>query len=126
MPTTGIQKQIMTRARKIREKAGLTQADVARVLGCSANAYGHYETDIRQISVEDVFRLPAILNCRISDLLPDDVLSDYDLRRLRDPNLDAIIETWPNLPHRAQEILKSTLDNLVGMIQEGSQKKHRD
>ena len=42
--------------------------------------------------------LPFINGCRINDLLPDSVVTDYDRARAADPRLQAIIENWQDLP----------------------------
>ena len=69
----------------------------------SASAFNNYETLARTMGITDLMRLPAILNCRITDLLPDSVVTDYDRERAADPKLREVQERWNNLPEYVQE-----------------------
>lgn len=39
----------------------------------------------------------AILNCKITDLLPDSVVTDYDRERAKDESLDFVVTSWPEI-----------------------------
>ena len=76
--------QKIRRARKDRE---MVQADIAKELGLSIEGVSSMERGSRLIGLEHILRLPAILGCRITDLLPDEVVTNYDRRRAADPRL---------------------------------------
>lgn len=38
--------------RKLREESGMSQAEMAKLLGCSQQAYSRYESHITEISLE--------------------------------------------------------------------------
>lgn len=101
--TKRVMKEIMRRVRDARKRAGLTQADVAKALNISDTTFNGYETLNRTMGIPDLVKLPAILGCRITDLLPDAVVTDYDRARAADPRLQTIIENWQELP----EIVKA-------------------
>ena len=91
------------RIRSIRRETKQTLEDVSAKLDISASALGHIETGRNLISLEHLIKLPAILGCRITDLLPDSIITDYDCQHAADPRLRAIIENWQELP----EIVKA-------------------
>ena len=95
--TNRVMKEIMDKVRSARERAGLTQLDVASALSIRQQTYNGYETGARTIGIPDLTRLPAILGCRITDLLPDSVVTDYDRARARDEQLDLVVESWPQI-----------------------------
>lgn len=101
----------MQKVKEARKKAGLAQTDVARALNCSQQTYNGYETLKRMIGVNDLLRLPSILGCKLTDILPDSVITDYDRARAADPRLQEIIEGWNDLP----DFLR---DGLTGMVRD--------
>lgn len=87
-----------------RRRAGLTQKDLAGALNLQSKvSVSDFEKGKTLISAEHLVKLPSILGCRITDLLPDTVVTDYDRTRAADPRLQAIIENWQDLP----EIVKA-------------------
>ena len=48
---------------KLRSEAGLTQADVAKVLGISSAAYGFYEQGKRDVNSKVVVQLARLYGC---------------------------------------------------------------
>jgi len=92
-----VMREVMRRVKDARKRAGLTQADVAAALNCTQQTYNGYETVNRTMGIPDLVKLPAILGCRITDLLPDGVVTDYDRARARDENLQAIVDHWDEI-----------------------------
>ncbi len=102
-------KEIGGRLREARKRAGLVQEDVAKQLGLSIEGYSSMERGKRLIGLEYLLALPSILGCKISDLLPDSVVTDYDRDRARDPLLDEIVRNWKELPQFVREGLVLTV-----------------
>lgn len=104
-------KDMARKLRKARKNAGLSQADVAKQLDLSTEGYGHMERGTRSIGMEYFLLLPSILGVKISDLLPDSVITDYDRARAADPRLQEINEAWNDLP----DFLR---DGITGMVRD--------
>ena len=87
----------MKKVRDARRRSGLTQAEVAKELNIVDTTFNGYETLNRDMGIAALLKLPAILGCKISDLLPDSVLTDYDRARAADPQLTCVVQAWPKL-----------------------------
>lgn len=107
--TERVIREVMKKVKDARKRAGLTQAEVAKALNCSQQAYNGYEIGSRTIGLADLLRLPAILGVKITDLLPDSVVTDYDRARAADPRLQEILSAWNDLP----EFLKDGMTSMV-------------
>lgn len=59
--------------------------------------------------MEYFLALPAILNCKITDLLPDSVVTDYDRARAKDLDLDKIHRAWAGLTDTQKDALLMSL-----------------
>lgn len=59
----------MTAMRKIRESLGLTQAEAARRLGLSRQAYSNYELGKRQADYEMLLKISEDFRCSVEELL---------------------------------------------------------
>jgi len=103
--------QVMTNVKAKREQAKLTQKDVAEGLGISTTTYNNYETGARTMGIADLVRLTTVLGCKISDLLPESVVTTYDRQRAKDPKLQRIIDLWPDLPEFLRDGLAALADN---------------
>lgn len=55
--------------RDLREEAGLSQTDIARILNCSQVAYSYYEIGRRDIPTEILINLAKYYNCSVDYLL---------------------------------------------------------
>ncbi len=60
------------RIRTLRERAGLTQEELAQRLGVTPSAVGNYERDISHPKEEVLYRLFTALSCE-----PNELFSDY-------------------------------------------------
>lgn len=60
------------RIRALRERAGLTQEELAQRLGVTPSAVGNYERDISHPKEEVLYRLFTALSCE-----PNELFSDY-------------------------------------------------
>lgn len=106
---SSISKNVAKRLRQSRRGAGLTQEEVADKLGIARSAYGHMESGRNLISLEHLVKLPSILNCRITDLLPNSVVTDYDRTRASDPRLQDLIEWWEIIDDDARIIIHDNM-----------------
>lgn len=59
------------RLRELRKKAGLTQAELAELMGWSQPAISQLENDTRPFDIDDMRRLARVLQCAPADLLDD-------------------------------------------------------
>lgn len=59
----------MITSRPIRKKLGITQKDLADMLGVTPNAISQWENGVRNPSLENVKRLAEILHCTTDDIL---------------------------------------------------------
>jgi len=55
--------------RELREDAGLSQADIAKILNCSQVTYSYYEIGRRDIPTEILINLAKYYNCSVDYLL---------------------------------------------------------
>lgn len=63
------------RLRQLRKEKGLTQKELANLLGVSASMVGQYETNLRKPKIETLRRFAYALGVCVNDLLPG---SPYD------------------------------------------------
>lgn len=61
--------QLGLKLRALREQAGLSQADVARSLGVTAAAVGHFEKNRRSASIGFVVKAADFFNVPVDELL---------------------------------------------------------
>lgn len=58
----------MFEIKKMRERAGLTQQEVADKLGIRKGRYGDWERETREINLRDASRLADIFGCTLEEL----------------------------------------------------------
>lgn len=90
-------KEVGTRIRAARKRADLKMAYVAQQLGITEGALGHIERGLNLAGIDHLVRLTGILKCRITEFLPESVLTDVDRKRARDPQLQEVTDLWPSL-----------------------------
>lgn len=98
-------KEIGQKIRRIRKAANMVQADIAKQLDLSIEGISSMERGDRLVGLEYLLRLPAILGCRITDLLPDSVVTDYDRARAADPRLQEIVDAWSKLSDAERNVI---------------------
>lgn len=106
-----VDKEVGLKLRKCREALSLSQQEIADKLSLTKVAYGNIERGTSLISVERLIILARILGVKITDLLPDSVVTDYDRARAADPRLQEINAAWNDLP----DFLK---DGITGMVRD--------
>ena len=113
-----ISKRIARKLRQARKSTRYTQEEIADRLGIARSAYGHIESGRNLISIEHLLKLPSILECRLTDLLPDSVLTDHDRQRSADPQLEQIIRAWPRLRKVERQAILVALQAFVSGAEE--------
>ena len=68
--TNSIDKQIGDNIKTIRKSINITQGELGRQLGISAQQINKYETGIDRVSVSTLYKIANILHCNIAILLP--------------------------------------------------------
>ena len=63
----------MSNMKAVREKAGVTQAGLAKSVGLTQSAIAHYETDRRKPGLDECRRIVAALNVSGAAVTLDDV-----------------------------------------------------
>ena len=61
------------RLKKLRENKGLTQLEVARAIGCSANTYARYERGEREADYHTLRQLARFFSEHIDYIIGDDI-----------------------------------------------------
>ena len=59
----------MNRIKEVLKEKGISQARLAKLTGKSYNTINEYASNIRQFSLEDLYKIPEILDVEIKDLL---------------------------------------------------------
>ena len=59
----------MTKIKEYRKKAGLTQKDLAELMGVAQSAVSAWETGINDPCLKKLLRLAELLDCRPEDLI---------------------------------------------------------
>lgn len=59
----------MAAIKEIRESIGISQAEAARRIGISRQAYSNYELEKRQADYETLLRIAEAFGCSVGDLL---------------------------------------------------------
>lgn len=100
MPEIGsVRASIATRLRAAREQAGLSQGQVAKLLGLQRPSISELEAGRRKVSAEEVTRFANIYNVSVSWLMeeesevPDPTveLAARELAKLRKEDLDTVL-----------------------------------
>lgn len=68
--------ELSARLRKLRDKYGYTQQDVADQIGIGKSAYRSYENNDRRIPVDVLTRVAALYNVSVDELLGNSVRSN--------------------------------------------------
>ena len=90
MANNKLAKGMGLRVRTARERAGIDQVGLASALGLSQSSLSNIERGDTLISLEHLVKLPELLRCRVTDLLPPEVVTPEDIRRAKDPLLEAL------------------------------------
>ena len=111
--TINFKKLIGGKVREVRQRADLSQSEAAKLLGMERSNLSHIEQGRSHLTLENLVKIPRAFGCKITDLLPDDVVTDYDRQRATDYDLQEIIDAWPELSDDIKVVLMNQFETLV-------------
>lgn len=74
----------MFNIKEMRERAGMTQQEVADTLGVKKGRYGDWERETREINLRDACRLADLFGCTLDELAGHEVKPDYEWGEIED------------------------------------------
>lgn len=96
----------------IRLKKGLTQAELAKLMGTTVRVISHYEREAKNPTAETVKKLAEALNIQISKLLVTETqINNNDMKI--DRGLSKRFELAQKLPATARNDIKRYIDNVI-------------
>ena len=110
---SNLKRTIGQKVREARQRVGLSQSQAAKELGMDLSNLSHLEHGRSNVSIEYLVKMPRAFGCKITDLLPDDVVTDYDRQRATDYNLQEIIDAWPEPSDDIKVVLMNQFETLV-------------
>lgn len=96
----------MNRLKDLRVSAKMKQADLAKLMQCSANAISNYETGVRDIDSATICRLCEIFGCTADYLLGRSNLPTVELT----PEESALLLAWRRGDDRARDMVRLALE----------------
>lgn len=101
------------RVRELRKRAGMSQAELARLAGISQPAISQIENDTRPLSVDWMRTLARILDCQPADLLGDD---DNPYRPSDEEQ--ELLAMWRNADAAQRELIRRVAEPVSGFVAE--------
>lgn len=110
----------MTGLRQIRERAGLSQAEAARRLGISRQAYSNYELGKRQADYETLLKLGELFGVSVEELISDKQYIINEIQRIKEnaPDDEVRGEIMKIISGLSDSQAKQLRDFLKGMLPE--------
>ena len=84
----------MKKLRMLRKRHGISQSDMAIMLGIAQNSYSRYENGQRQPSIEMLQKMSEILGVTIDDLVDDDNEKPIGREVIVKPEIEYEDEVW--------------------------------
>ena len=118
--------------KRLRKERGLTQRALADKCGISAQAISNYESGANDATMENIFKIAAVLKCRLAELKPSlaefdnnketehmsNIVREYPLTYPTDSTLLEVNEHWDDLSSEDRyRIVKIVMDNKRGKKQ---------
>lgn len=89
-------KEIGGNLQRARKKTGLTQEDVAEILGWGGRKVGRIESGETLCSPEDILSLCQIYDCNLSEILPNDFIPYVSAVSGMDPAVLKVLQSSIN------------------------------
>ncbi len=102
--------QLGRRIAEARKAAGVTQVELAQVLGIAQQTMAHYEGGVSRIAVGMLRTVAKTLSVSIEELIGDD---PKPAKRGPTPKLQQQIERLQQLPKPTQKVVMEMLDGLL-------------
>ena len=74
----------MLRLREIRQKARISQTDLAKIIGISRQSLWNYENDFAEPNISTLAKIAIVLECSVDDLI--------DFKKIHDEISEEILE----------------------------------
>lgn len=107
---------IGSRIKERREQLGLTQVQLAELLGITKGAVGNYETDVNSPKASTLYKVFDVLHCDANYLFQDEMSEAPSLSWEE----NALLSSFRRLNEEGRERLLETADD---MVQSGKYKK---
>ena len=104
-----------TRLKARREQLGITQPQLAEMLGVSKGAIGNYETDANSPKATILFKVFDVLKCDANYLFQDEIGNNYPMKVSYDEYES--IKKYRNLDDHGKELVNYTLDKETERIE---------
>lgn len=104
-----------TRLKARREQLGITQPQLAEMLGVSKGAIGNYETDANSPKATILFKVFDVLKCDANYLFQDEMGNNYPMKVSYDEYES--IKKYRNLDDHGKELVNFTLDKETERIE---------
>ena len=104
-----------TRLKARREQLGITQPQLAEMLGVSKGAIGNYETDANSPKATILFKVFDVLKCDANYLFQDEMGNSYPMKVSYDEYES--IKKYRNLDDHGKELVNYTLDKETERIE---------
>lgn len=104
-----------TRLKARREQLGITQPQLAEMLGVSKGAIGNYETDANSPKATILFKVFDVLKCDANYLFQDEMGNSYPMKVSYDEYES--IKKYRNLDDHGKELVNFTLDKETKRIE---------
>lgn len=104
-----------TRLKARREQLGITQPQLAEMLGVSKGAIGNYETDANSPKATILFKVFDVLKCDANYLFQDEMGNHYPMKVSYDEYES--IKKYRNLDDHGKELVNFTLDKETERIE---------
>ena len=104
-----------TRLKARREQLGITQPQLAEMLGVSKGAIGNYETDANSPKATILFKVFDLLKCDANYLFQDEMGNNYPMKVSYDEYES--IKKYRNLDDHGKELVNYTLDKETERIE---------
>lgn len=102
-----LKREVGEKLRKAREEKGMSQEELAGMLGLSKVGYGALERGKNLIGLQYLVMLTYILKKPITAFLPNYVIGTENNSPMLDPRLQYLVSMWPLLPDYAQDHLQN-------------------
>jgi transcriptional regulator with XRE-family HTH domain len=108
--------------RQIRERTGLSQAEAARRIGISRQAYGNYELGKRQADYETLLKLGELFDVSVEELISESneskIIAEIQKIKQNAPDDEVRSEIMKMISGLSDEQAKQLRDFLKGLIPE--------
>lgn len=105
-----------TRLKERREALGITQPQLAKILGVSKGAIGNYETDVNSPRATILYELFDILKCDANYLFQDE-MNDLYRDSATPEEFETLIKKYRSLDQYGQKTVMTVLDRETGRVQ---------